>query len=33
MVYATYKMPSFLALLTVPFVWGPVGGGESAGRA
>lgn len=30
MVYATYKMPSFLALLPVPFVWGPVGGGESA---
>ena len=23
-------MPSFLALLPVPFVWGPVGGGESA---
>ena len=30
MVYATYKMPSFLALLPIPLVWGPVGGGESA---
>lgn len=28
-----YWMPSFLALLPVPFVWGPVGGGESAPRA
>jgi glycosyltransferase involved in cell wall biosynthesis len=28
----TYWMPSFLALLRVPFVWGPVGGGESAPR-
>jgi glycosyltransferase involved in cell wall biosynthesis len=26
-------VPSFLALLPVPFVWGPVGGGESAPRA
>ncbi len=25
----TYWMPSFLALLPIPFVWGPVGGGES----
>jgi glycosyltransferase involved in cell wall biosynthesis len=25
-----YWMPSFLALLPVPFIWGPVGGGESA---
>ncbi len=25
-------MPSFLALLPAPFVWGPVGGGESAPR-
>jgi glycosyltransferase involved in cell wall biosynthesis len=25
-----YWMPSFLALLPPPFVWGPVGGGESA---
>jgi len=30
MVYATYKMPTLLPLLPVPFVWGPVGGGESA---
>jgi glycosyltransferase involved in cell wall biosynthesis len=28
-----YWMPSFLALLPVPFVWGPVGGGESAPRS
>ncbi len=28
-----YWMPSFLSLLPVPFVWGPVGGGESAPRA
>ncbi|HBB35727.1 MAG TPA: glycosyl transferase family 1 [Cyanobacteria bacterium UBA8803] len=28
--YASYWMPSFLPLLPVPFVWGPVGGGESA---
>ena len=28
-----YWMPCFLALLPVPFVWGPVGGGESAPRA
>lgn len=27
-----YWVPSFLALLPVPFVWGPVGGGESAPR-
>jgi glycosyltransferase involved in cell wall biosynthesis len=27
---ANYWMPSFLALLPVPFIWGPVGGGESA---
>ena len=25
-----YWVPSFLALLPVPFIWGPVGGGESA---
>ncbi|MCH8876472.1 MAG: glycosyltransferase family 4 protein [Chloroflexi bacterium] len=25
-----YWMPSFLSLLPAPFVWGPVGGGESA---
>jgi len=28
--YARYWGPSFLALLPMPFVWGPVGGGESA---
>lgn len=31
--FANYWMPSFLALLPVPFVLGPVGGGESAPRA
>lgn len=30
---AKYWMPSLLALLPVPFVWGPVGGGESAPKA
>ncbi|MBW4554051.1 MAG: glycosyltransferase [Aphanocapsa sp. GSE-SYN-MK-11-07L] len=28
--FVRYSSPSFLALLPVPFVWGPVGGGESA---
>ena len=28
--FVTYWMPSFLSFLPVPFVWGPVGGGESA---
>lgn len=28
--FGNYWMPSFLALLPVPFIWGPVGGGESA---
>ncbi len=27
-----YWVPSFLALLPIPFIWGPVGGGESAPR-
>ncbi len=27
--FVNYWMPSFLSLLPVPFVWGPVGGGES----
>ena len=31
--FVNYWMPSFLALLPVRFVWGPVGGGESAPRA
>lgn len=30
--FVNYWMPSFLALLSVPFIWGPVGGGESAPR-
>jgi glycosyltransferase involved in cell wall biosynthesis len=28
--FVNYWMPSFMALLSVPLVWGPVGGGESA---
>ncbi len=28
--YVKYWSPSFLALLPIPFVWGPVGGGETA---
>ena len=28
--YVRYSSPSFLSLLPIPFVWGPVGGGESA---
>jgi glycosyltransferase involved in cell wall biosynthesis len=28
--YGRYYNPSFLALLPVPFVWGPLGGGEAA---
>lgn len=31
--FGNYWMPSWLALLPVPFVWGPVGGGESTPRA
>jgi glycosyltransferase involved in cell wall biosynthesis len=27
--FGQYWMPSFLALLPIPFIWGPVGGGES----
>jgi glycosyltransferase involved in cell wall biosynthesis len=30
--FVNYWLPSFLALLPLPFVWGPVGGGESAPR-
>lgn len=30
--FGKYWSPSFLCLLAVPFVWGPVGGGESAPR-
>jgi glycosyltransferase involved in cell wall biosynthesis len=28
--FVKYSSPSFLSLLTPPFVWGPVGGGETA---
>lgn len=28
--FVIYWIPSFLAFLPIPFVWGPVGGGESA---
>jgi glycosyltransferase involved in cell wall biosynthesis len=28
--FVRYSSPSFLCLLPIPFVWGPVGGGESA---
>lgn len=31
--FVRYSSPSFLCLLPIPFVWGPVGGGESAPRA
>jgi glycosyltransferase involved in cell wall biosynthesis len=31
--FVNYWMPSFLAMLPIPFVWGPVGGGESAPRS
>ncbi|NJL47109.1 MAG: glycosyltransferase family 4 protein [Leptolyngbyaceae cyanobacterium SM2_5_2] len=28
--FVKYSSPSFLAFLPIPFIWGPVGGGESA---
>ena len=31
--YARYATPSFLSLLPIPFVWGPLGGGEFAPEA
>lgn len=31
--FIKYSIPSFLSLLPIPFVWGPVGGGESAPKA
>ncbi|MEL6903029.1 MAG: glycosyltransferase [Cyanobacteria bacterium J06606_4] len=31
--YVRYSTPSFLSLLPVPFIWGPVGGGEQAPAA
>lgn len=31
--YIKYSSPSFLSLLPIPFIWGPVGGGESAPKS
>jgi len=31
--YVKYWSPSFISLLPIPFIWGPVGGGESAPKA
>ncbi len=31
--YVRYSSPSFLALLPIPFIWGPVGGAESTPQA
>lgn len=31
--YVRYSSPSFLSFLPIPFVWGPVGGGEFAPKA
>lgn len=31
--FGKYWVPSFVSLLPVPFLWGPVGGGESAPKA
>lgn len=31
--YVKFWSPSFLSLLPIPFVWGPVGGGEAAPKA
>src|SRR2546422_4541923 len=31
--FVTYWMPSLLPFLAAPFLWGPVGGGESAPRS
>lgn len=31
--FGKYSSPSFVSLLPIPFVWGPVGGGESAPKA
>lgn len=31
--FVKYSSPSFLSFLPVPFIWGPVGGGESAPKA
>lgn len=31
--FGKYSSPSFVSLLPIPFIWGPVGGGESAPKA
>lgn len=31
--FVKYSNPSFLSLLPIPFIWGPVGGGESAPKS
>lgn len=31
--FVKYNNPSFISLLPIPFIWGPVGGGESAPRS
>ncbi|BAY91934.1 MULTISPECIES: glycosyltransferase family 4 protein [unclassified Tolypothrix] len=31
--FVKYSNPSFLSLLPIPFIWGPVGGGETAPKA
>jgi len=31
--FVSYWLPTFMSLLPVPFVWGPVGGGESTPRS
>jgi len=31
--FVKYSSPSFISLLPVPFIWGPVGGGETAPKA
>ncbi|MBH8551084.1 glycosyltransferase [Nostocaceae cyanobacterium CENA357] len=31
--YVRYSSPSFISLLPIPFIWGPIGGGESAPKA
>lgn len=31
--FCTYWLPSFMALVGVPFIWGPVGGGESTPKS
>lgn len=31
--FVRYSSPSFLSLLPIPFLWGPVGGGESAPKS